>query len=366
MKKKTITIYFQGLKKNGATGGIPRYEASLKRKLNENTEVKFTIIENSLAHKRGFTWLLPLLVFLPFFIKERSSIVLSMNYKIPLFVFPSVPRMIIVHDLFHMTVPKLMPFSRWILSKLMFPFCLRAVDIIIVPSQSTKNDIIKFYPKYESKIRVVPLAGNFMPDEYGETIESSLLELKDYFLFVGTVEPRKNLINLVQAYKCLPDELKKKHPLIIAGRQGWGGIDILSHINELELNKHVIWYDNPTDSEVIFLYKNALCLTFPSFYEGFGLPIIEAHQFGVPVITSNISAMPEISGDAAILVEPHSVESIAQGLKKIAENTSLKNKLSKAAIKNAKKYSWENTTKGIIDIIIETSARKNSKRAPYL
>ena len=175
-----------------------------------------------------------------------------------------------------------------------------------------------------------------------------------YILFVGTIEPRKNIHNMLRAYGSLPMELKQKYKFILVGNRGWGNIKLDKLLVEYNLTSFVQWRSFVNDQELLALYQNAYCLLFPSFYEGFGLPIVEAQSFGVPVITSNISSMPEVVGEGGLLVDPCSIESIKKALKSLLSDKLLRNSLSKKAMINAQRFSWEKTVNTTYNVFSES------------
>lgn len=193
---------------------------------------------------------------------------------------------------------------------------------VIAVSQATKKDIVellgisagKIHVIYEALPDEIETVAKNMTDEKFEKIKIKLNLIRPFILFVGTREPRKNLKNLIKAWEPLSDT----HDLIIAGEEGW---------DETSGNKDPQKNNKPkprflgkvSNSELVVLYSETACFAYPSLYEGFGLPILEAYYFGAPVVTSNISSMPEVAGNAAELVNPNSVTDITRGLKKIID-----------------------------------------------
>ncbi|MGE4357862.1 MAG: glycosyltransferase family 4 protein, partial [Candidatus Omnitrophota bacterium] len=164
--------------------------------------------------------------------------------------------------------------------------------------------------------------------------------IKDKFiLFVGTIEPRKNLKNLILAF----DKLKKEitHQLVIVGMKGWGTEEIFSLVESLNLKDKVIFTGYLPQRGINFFYNLCDCFVYPSFYEGFGLPIVEAMQAGCAVITSNTSSCGEIGKNAGILVEPDSLDSLASAIFKVVSDRGLNCKLRESALRRAKDFSWK-------------------------
>jgi len=161
-------------------------------------------------------------------------------------------------------------------------------------------------------------------------------------LFIGTLEPRKNLLNLIEAYAKLDKEVQLKHSLIIAGRTGWGYDDIAKKV---KINSNIVIVESPTDKEVEELYSNAACLVMPSIFEGFGIPVLDAVNYGLPVITSKDSPMEEILGkNGAIYINPLDIDSIKDGMNKFFKyDKSDIAEMLKISKQNSSKYSWNKT-----------------------
>ena len=162
---------------------------------------------------------------------------------------------------------------------------------------------------------------------------------ENYILFVGSIEPRKNLVSLLKAYVLLPEYMKKNFKLLLVGFKGWENKEILELLNKLKGAVNYLGYvDN---EELAELYRKASCFVYPSFYEGFGLPPLEAMACGCPVIVSNVSSLPEVCGDAAHYVDPSSAESIAEGMHKILDDESLRQSMIQRGLERARLFSWE-------------------------
>ena len=191
---------------------------------------------------------------------------------------------------------------------------VRTADRIVADSGSTADAVKMLFPRHSAKVSVVYPGLTVLPDQKSSDFLMSHRIDRPYALFVGTLEPRKNLLNLLEAYARLPEEARRKLLLVIAGGQGWRLGDLRQHISRLGISASVRLSGYISDAELATLYGNARFLVMPSFYEGFGFPIIEANAAGIPVLTSNSSSMPEVAGDAALLVDPNNVQSIADGL----------------------------------------------------
>lgn len=302
---------------------------------------------------------------LPFLIqKYHIDVFWGPSHRIPLLLSQKIPSVLTIHDLVWKKQPKTMAKATRLLETLFMPPSLKKADIVIADSLSTAQDIIEYYPKLNDKIRHIPLGpGNFDRKTKADTSPIDTAEnnsyKKNYILFVGTIEPRKNLTRLLEAFAKLETDLKQKFELIIVGAKGWGGVDINSITASLNIKNHVKITGYVSENEMQMLYKNAYALAMPSLYEGFGLPILEAQSYGVPVITSSNSSMPEVAGKGAILVDPFCVESISKALKRLLGDNELRQALSAKAIKNVRKYSWEKTAEQTLNAFKEAIASKN-------
>ena len=219
-------------------------------------------------------------------------------------------------------------------------------DAIIVDSQSTKSDILAFFSIPEDKIHVVHLASDMKP--VNARLSPKYGIRGDYLLYVGTVEPRKNLLRLIEAFTQLDQELK----LVIVGVSGWDNRAVYK-----SKNPNIIFTGYVSEEDLPAFYCNAKLLIYPSLYEGFGLPILEAMNCGCPVITSNISSMPEVAGDAALLVDPYNVEEIKSAAQKLLSDGMLRKKMVARGFRQARRFSWEKTADETLQVyqkVLET------------
>jgi glycosyltransferase involved in cell wall biosynthesis len=176
----------------------------------------------------------------------------------------------------------------------------------------------------------------------------------EYFLFVGALQPRKNLVNLFKAF----DKFKKtddtQTKLMIVGRKGWSTHDIYETYKEMTFKEDVIFTGRVSNVELRHLYGAARALTFIPYLEGFGIPIVEAQQCNCPVITSNVTAMPEVADGSALLVDPFSIDSIAEALRRMSKDDVLRNQLIEKGKTNVKRFSWEKTADRLWETIQKT------------
>ncbi|MBA3364385.1 MAG: glycosyltransferase family 4 protein [Actinobacteria bacterium] len=242
----------------------------------------------------------------------------------------NVPLVVTVHDLAVLRHPE--AFNRWTrsYSRRLVPRVVKAADRLIAVSEFTRRELVSFLGVPDAKIRVVPNAvgGVFSPE--GPAAEG------DYVLAVGTVEPRKNLARVVEAAKRAGVELR------VVGERGWGDVELPGN--------GVRWLGRVPDDELASLYRGALCLAYPSLYEGFGIPVLEALASGTPVVTSAAGATEEVAGGAAVLVDPRDPASISAG---IGEAVSRRAELSVLGPKRASRFSWRATVEATAGVYRE-------------
>jgi glycosyltransferase involved in cell wall biosynthesis len=236
------------------------------------------------------------------------------------------------------------------------PEAIKKSDKIITISEFTKSDIIKFYGVEPSKIIVAHCAVDMSKFKYTELrprLKTKYGLEGGYLLYLGTIEPRKNITNLVRAYDKLPDVIKTKHPLVLAGGGGWNDSEIKESIVNAKNNSNIIQTGYVDEKDIPALYSGAELFLYPSHFEGFGMQILEAMACGTPVLTANNSSLPEVGGDAAYYVDDNSVDSIKSGIEKILNNPKLQKELVKKGKKQIKKFSWEESAMKIIKAINE-------------
>ncbi len=261
----------------------------------------------------------------------------------------TTPQIVIIHDLTNFLYPEHagLEISKRYQVKTRLA-CKNAAGIIAV-SEATKKDIIRLLNIDADKITVIHPGQTEFPKD-GKL--PSNLKPKTYLLFVGTIEPRKNLKNLLTAYSLLPTALKEKYPLVIVGGKGWNNNTELQEIGRTE---GVKWLGYVSDADLGELYKNAKVFTYPSLYEGFGIPVIEAQQFGVPAVASNISSLPEAVGDGGILIDPRNSKATAEAIEKLLTDDKLYLDLSKKALINTKRFSWEKAAQETLKVLKSVS-----------
>jgi glycosyltransferase involved in cell wall biosynthesis len=250
-------------------------------------------------------------------------------------------RVLTVHDLCWSRAPDTMRTAARILDEVLMERALAQADAVLVVSESVAQELQEKYPALHGKLCVTHLASALPRPDRAFALDRD--HPSSYFLFVGTHEPRKNLYSLLAAYAKAGGGAPDWPRLVICGRTGWGGIDPWSEACRLGIGSRVQMISGVSDAELAILYRNAICLVMPSLYEGFGLPLVEAMSQGRPVLTSDLGAMREVAGDAGLLVDPYSTESIAEGLRVMATDRHFRERLATHAVTRAGVFSWEKT-----------------------
>ncbi len=232
---------------------------------------------------------------------------------------------------------------------------VKRTDHIIAVSESTKRDTIRLLGAPEHKITVIYESANpiYRPINDREILvqtKSNYHIAGDFILFVSTIEPRKNLPTLLRAYRQLLDSYKAEAKLVVVGRHGWLSEEVFSLVDELKLSSDVLFLGRVPIEDLLHLYNAAQLLVQPSFYEGFGLPPLEAMACGTPVVISNVSSLPEVVGDAGLLVDPENASEIAVAIWRILNDEALRAELVAKGLKRAQCFSWEKTARQTLEL----------------
>lgn len=258
------------------------------------------------------------------------------------------PTVVTVHDLsFRFFAECFSRRDRLILSLLM-PYSARRAARVITPSERTKDDLVSEYGLSPDKIVVTPEAAGpqFRPDMEAAALDAVRTRFglgRPFILTLGNLQPRKNLGRLVQAYAALKATGQIDHQLVIAGQPRWRADVLTSQVRAAGLENEVRFTGYVHDSDLPALYAAADCLAFPSLYEGFGLPVLEAMACGTPVVASNAGAIPEVAGSAAILVNPYRVDEISRALQRILSDAGGRRDLRERGLERARLFSWDRT-----------------------
>jgi glycosyltransferase involved in cell wall biosynthesis len=258
-----------------------------------------------------------------------------------------------LHDLIFRLYPEThKPLNRWFLT-LAMPRFLRAADAVIAVSENTKRDAVRFYDLDEAKFHVVYEGVNerFRPAPAEEVarVRRTLGLPEHVILSLGMIEPRKNLTALLEAYRHLLDRGSQLR-LVIAGQKGWLYRGFFKRLHELDLEGQVVFPGFVPEADLPALYSAADLFVFPSLYEGFGLPVLEAMACGTAVVSSNAASLSEVAGDAALMVDPHSVGDLAQAIGTLSEDENLRQDLKSKGPRQAAKFSWNKTARETLDV----------------
>jgi glycosyltransferase involved in cell wall biosynthesis len=255
-----------------------------------------------------------------------------------------------MHDLVWKEYGDTMRFPGRQVEDFMTPRALARADVIAVVSEFTRAQLHKYFPQWAHKVTLVPGASMLA----GQSSERAPRDAADsgYFLFVGTLEPRKNLPRLLRAYRRYVQDNPRARPLKIAGGSGWGKQDIPALLLELGLEAQVELLGRVGDNKLAALYRGAYALLMPSLYEGFGLPVVEALSMGVPVITSRESAMSEVAGSAGLYVDPASERDITQAITRISEDAELYSRLVRCIPLEIVRYEWDDSARKMAELLL--------------
>lgn len=280
-------------------------------------------------------------VYLPFIaLTSRYDLFWSNNHRLPLFVSKQAKTIFTVHDLSSIFFPQFLAASTLFAERLFFRSGVMSADRIIVLSKATEADLKQTFPHLTAQVFRANPKYKAVGEPSAERDNPRFPGVSSYFLFVGTMEPRKNLELLLDAHATLPLEIQKKHPLVLAGNPGWKLRKFRRKFLEQKLD-HVIFFESPTGEELHRLYTHAHAVVMPSIYEGFGLPVLEALSHGKTLICSDLPVFHEIAGDVAIFFDRSSKGKLTEAL---LSSTEIQDRevCRKAALKRFEEISaWE-------------------------
>lgn len=233
----------------------------------------------------------------------------------------------------------------------------KVASTVICVSENTKRDVMNLYKVAEEKIRVVyeGYENNFqfpISNFQSNSNESISQVEKPYLLFIGRLEERKNIVRIIEAFEMLKEKYGIPHELVLVGKPGFGYERIQLKIQDSRFQIHIRESGYVTEEEKWVLLRNTDVFLFPTLYEGFGIPVLEAQSVGVPVVTSDVSSLPEIAGEGAVLVDPESVESIAAGIQKVLSNEGLRGDIIEKATHNVSRFGWASCAKSIAKLLV--------------
>ena len=280
---------------------------------------------------------------------------------VPAHVLPLVhphPSVVTVHDLGYLYYPRAHRLLDRLYLDLSTRYNARAASRIIAISQATKDDLVQHYGTEPDKITVIHSGC----DETMQPVEDEAIVERvkarygipgDYVLHVGTLQPRKNLGRLLEAYALARKQAKRGETpcLVIAGSKGWLYDQIFQKVKRLGLEAEVIFPGYVSQDDLPALLSGARLFVFPSLYEGFGLPVLEAMACGTPVLCSNVSSLPEVAGDAALLVDPLDVKSMAEAMNRLLQDEGLRSQLVERGYRRVRQFSWERCARETLAVL---------------
>lgn len=288
--------------------------------------------------------------------KEKPEVFFSPAHYAPRFC--PTKSIVTIHDLAYLTHPEEFKKNDQRQLSAWTRYSVKKAQKIIAVSQNTKNDLIRFYRLPEEKITVIYNGfdqGRFRPDLAKNNLKKIQKKYQitgDYLVYLGTLQPRKNVESLIKA---LPEIINQnpKIKLVIIGKKGWLYSTIFSLVEDLRLEKRVTFTDFVPDDEAPFLIAGAKVFILPSLYEGFGITVLEAMACGVPVVVSRVSSLPEVVGDAGLYLDnPKNYAQIAQQVNKILANEKFAKDLVKKGLKQAQKFSWEKCAQETLEALL--------------
>jgi glycosyltransferase involved in cell wall biosynthesis len=290
---------------------------------------------------------------LPLFLYQHKNIDVYFSPAHYLPGFCPVPQVVTIHDVAYLYYPEdftkkdLWQLKNWTASS------IKKAKQIIAVSKTTKKDIVKNYDVDENKVTVVYNGFEKISQKSkvkNQNLNSKVKNKEPFILFVGTIQPRKNLITLIEAFDKF-SQTNKDFKLVIVGKKGWLYEDIFEKVKTMKLEYKIIFTGHVTDEELIWYYKNAFCLTLPSIYEGFGIPVLEAMSYGCPVIASFSSSLPEIGGEASLYFDPKNSDDLLEKLESLQNNNELRKELISKGQQRIKDFSWEKCGRETLDVI---------------
>lgn len=288
--------------------------------------------------------------------RSRFSAFHGTNYSVPL--RKSCPTIVTIHDLSLLLWPQTHEQHLVRRARLRLPLMARRADAIIVPSQSIKSEVCEHLGIDTSKITVIPEAprSSFWPVPIEETVavRRRLKIDDDFILFVGTIEPRKNLLTLVRAFEAVLRNGVQTQ-LVLVGNEGWLTGELHGFLKSADVRERVRFTGYLADDDLRALYSSCRVFVYPSLYEGFGLPLLEAMACGAPVITSNIPVIRETVRDVALLISPTDVDDLARSIKHLLEDPAEREQRSAAGKQHASKFSWEKAAAATLNVYRQLS-----------
>jgi len=326
----------------------------------------FAVWETSISYENHFTRDLWEQAYLPLKLhKAKIDVYHGLNYVLP--ILGDTGMVLTAYDMISFATPEwYKPISRFRVQRLLKMSAKRAHKII-TGSENSKRDIIKILGVPEEKVRVIYIG---IDDVYRPINDKRKLDsvkarynITDRFiLHVGSLSPRKNIPRLIDAYSRLPAEILEEYQLVIVGKRSWKADEIFAKVKQLKLEDKVVFTGFVEDSDLPLLMNRAALLAFPSLYEGFGIPPLEAMACGTPVVASNTSSIPEVVGDAALLFDPYNVEEMTVAMHRALTDEQLRSDLRQKGFERIRHFSWEKAARETLAVYEEVYNAKRGSR----
>ena len=290
-------------------------------------------------------------------LREAPDVAFFPNYMAPM--VRTCPTVITVHDMAVFLHPQTFTWKKRVLQRTLLPSILRRADAIVTPSRSTRRDLLKLIDLDPRRVVPIHLAADpslATPLTDEEAAKASAdLDLPDrYLLAVSTLEPRKNLVRLIAAFEKISAQHRDVH-LVLVGGKGWRDAGIRAAMTQSPAADRIVATGYVTFDALRLIYRQALALCYPSLYEGFGLPVVEAMACGAPVLTSCGSSLDEVADGAALVVDPYDVQQIATAMKRLIEDESLREQLREKGYRRSAKLSWQRTAELTREVFVQVA-----------
>ena len=335
-----MRVGLDGIPLNSTMTGVGHYTFELVRSLTAIAPAhEFEVLSPNGFNRRSW-WLFTL----PRYCR-KLALFHGTNYQLP--YWTTCPTVLTIHDLSLLLYPQTHQENLVSRARLKLPFFARKANAIITPSETVRGEVCEHLGVTSEKVFAIPDAGRSgfyaVPASESDPVRKRLGIPEEFILFVGTVEPRKNLLNLVRAFDEIIRNTSLQADLVIAGKQGWLSDELMAYLNNSHIKERVLFTGHVEDAELRALYSACRVFVYPSIYEGFGLPLLEAMMCGVPVVTSNVPSIVETVGDVARLASPTDFRDLAHAIKTLLEDANERLHRAAAGVEHAKKFSWEKT-----------------------
>lgn len=293
----------------------------------------------------------------PFLLRHRLKSFSEHLYHSPNFYLPPFtgPAIATIHDLSIFRCPQFHPAERVSFMQREIEIALTRANFLITDSEFIRQEIIEFFGWPADKVQAVPLgvAEKYRPrgpEEAADVLKKFGLDFGSYALCVATIEPRKNIEVLLSAYEALPQEQRNRYPLVLVGGSGWRSENIHRRIEQGQREGWLRYLGYVSEAALPILFSAARGFVYPSLYEGFGLPVLEAMASGLPVLISNRSSLPEVASGAALISEPEDVQTMTENIRLLLEDDQWRSEASRRSLEVAEQYSWEETARKTVEV----------------